>query len=143
MNIKNNPTLSSANCPYEHSIAECQNCGWVPHNSVLQALGEIQSLKDKLDKTDEELDWWKAHKRRGRSGCACNIEEDGETITEWCAVHAEYKNKLAVVEGTLEEITKGEGEFNRDRLTHASNCIDSMKAIANKALATIRGDDKG
>ena len=38
----------------------------------------------------------------------------------------------------LEEIAKGEGAFSRDRLTHASNCIESMKAIATAARAKVQ-----
>ena len=34
----------------------------------------------------------------------------------------------------LEEIVKGEGPFSRDQITHASNTIEAMKAIARKAL---------
>jgi hypothetical protein len=36
---------------------------------------------------------------------------------------------------TLTEISKGEGTFSRDHLTHATNCIASMKQIALDALA--------
>lgn len=34
----------------------------------------------------------------------------------------------------LLEIAKGEGAFNRDPIKHAENTIDSMKAIARRAL---------
>ncbi len=34
----------------------------------------------------------------------------------------------------LDEIAKGEGPYSIDPITHASNCIEAMKAIANKAL---------
>ena len=34
----------------------------------------------------------------------------------------------------LTEIEKGEGAFSLDRLTHASNCVENMKAIAKNAL---------
>lgn len=46
------------------------------------------------------------------------------------------QTREAVLEKALEEIAKGEGEFNRDPLVHASNCIDNMKKIARDALAT-------
>jgi hypothetical protein len=39
----------------------------------------------------------------------------------------------------LKEIQKGDGAFSRDPLTHASNCIDNMKAIARKALEQHHG----
>jgi hypothetical protein len=35
----------------------------------------------------------------------------------------------------LREIARGEGAFSRDPLTHATNCIESMKAIAAAAIA--------
>ena len=38
----------------------------------------------------------------------------------------------------LERITKGSGAFSHDPLTHAENCIESMKADAVKALAILQ-----
>lgn len=35
----------------------------------------------------------------------------------------------------LKEISKGQGPFSRDQLTHADNCIDAMKALALDAIA--------
>ena len=37
----------------------------------------------------------------------------------------------------LREIAKGEGEFSRDPLVHAENCIESMKALARAAIRQI------
>ena len=34
----------------------------------------------------------------------------------------------------LEEIAKGEGAYDTDQLTHAGNCIQNMKQLANKGL---------
>ena len=34
----------------------------------------------------------------------------------------------------LKEIAKGEGPYDMDHLKHASNTIDNMKEIANKAI---------
>ncbi len=42
----------------------------------------------------------------------------------------------------LEEIHKGYGEFSKDRLTHASNTIESMKSLASALLAELRKDWK-
>ncbi len=39
----------------------------------------------------------------------------------------------------LETIAKGEGAFSRDPLTHAGNCIDEMKSIAQAAIKAARG----
>ena len=42
--------------------------------------------------------------------------------------------RVAALEAALAEIAQGMGAFSRDPLTHAENCIDSMKAIATAAL---------
>jgi hypothetical protein len=44
--------------------------------------------------------------------------------------------RIGQLEAGLREIAKGEGEFSRDPLTHATNTIESMKAIAT---ATLKG----
>ena len=38
----------------------------------------------------------------------------------------------------LQDIEKGEGEFNRDPLIHADNTINAMKALAKEALSLLR-----
>jgi hypothetical protein len=40
----------------------------------------------------------------------------------------------------LTEIAKGEGAFSTDQLTHATNCIENMKAIAKAAIAATAGE---
>jgi hypothetical protein len=40
---------------------------------------------------------------------------------------------------TLEEIAEGKGRVAEDRLTHAQNTIENMKALANAALAKAKG----
>ena len=40
----------------------------------------------------------------------------------------------------LREIERGEGEFSRDQLTHATNCIESMRSIARAAIALATGE---
>ena len=42
----------------------------------------------------------------------------------------------------LKEISKGDGEFSRDPLTHAQNCIENMKGIAKEAIAEVEGNSK-
>ena len=39
----------------------------------------------------------------------------------------------------LEQIAKGEGRYSRDPLTHASNTIEDMTALARAALDADRG----
>lgn len=49
------------------------------------------------------------------------------------------QHPMSALKEALEEIAKGEGPFSRDPLTHASNTIDSMVAIAVTALAKAGG----
>lgn len=42
--------------------------------------------------------------------------------------------RVALMRAALREITRGAGPYNRDPLTHADNCIESMKSIAVGAL---------
>ena len=44
------------------------------------------------------------------------------------------------LKAALVEIAKGDGAFNRDRLTHADNCIENMKSIALAAMRS-KGDN--
>ena len=154
-----------SNCPLykAHRIyyPNGERLGTEPPDDIVRSLAdayvEIQSIKSKLDEADEELDWWKAHKRRGRSGCACNIEEDGETITEWCAVHAEYKNKLAVAEEAIKELAPrcdcgevaewsigfpGGGSEDFCDKHKPENFDGCHEPIAKESLAIIRVEDK-
>ena len=48
-----------------------------------------------------------------------------------CKTHAAAPDLLAA----LQLIAKGEGAFASDPLTHAGNCIDSMKNTAQAAIA--------
>ncbi len=43
-------------------------------------------------------------------------------------------HRIAYLQDALSEIKKGAGRFDLDRLKHAGNCIDNMKAIAVDAL---------
>lgn len=54
-----------------------------------------------------------------------------EAIAEITRLRAD----LAEAVEALAEIEKGEGAFSFDRLTHASNCIESMKEKARTILA--------
>lgn len=48
---------------------------------------------------------------------------------------AELEAKVRRYEDALNEIKLGEGPYNRDPLTHADNCIQAMKTLAEAALA--------
>ena len=47
------------------------------------------------------------------------------------------KEEFSKLRQILEKITKGEGAYSRDHLTHASNCIESMKSLAKEGLAVL------
>lgn len=43
------------------------------------------------------------------------------------------------VKPILEEITKGEGAYSMNKLVHCGNTVESMKALAKKALELMEG----
>ena len=52
-----------------------------------------------------------------------------------------YEEIIAELLEALKEIAKGTGGFSRDPLEHASNCIDYMKGLAEKAIAKAEGSE--
>ena len=48
--------------------------------------------------------------------------------------NAVLKEENTRLRAALAEIEEGKGPYSRDQLTHASNVIESMKAIAHAAL---------
>ena len=79
----------------------------------------------------------------GKNRCMVGPEYGGLTICEVLHVSDEAEANanarlIASAPGmlaALRKVAKGEGAFNRDPLTHASNCIESMKAIAEAEIA--------
>lgn len=60
------------------------------------------------------------------------------------AVQTQEQITVTEAEGllkALEEIEKGEGAYNRDQLTHATNTIDNMKRIAHDAIEKVKGKE--
>lgn len=54
---------------------------------------------------------------------------------DWYGLMEEYASfKTKELEEALTEIAKGEGAYDMDKLKHASNTIENMKAIANKMI---------
>jgi hypothetical protein len=49
------------------------------------------------------------------------------------------EDKLLRVDMLLRDILVGAGPFSKDPLVHASNTIESMKALAKQALQIIEG----
>jgi len=60
------------------------------------------------------------------------------TEDEMCPV-CKAESLLAKCREALEEIKLGAGPYSMDPMEHASNTIEAMKELANKALALITG----
>ena len=64
-------------------------------------------------------------------------------VTNLIDLADEYHDKLVeavrVAREALAEISKGNGRFSQDHLTHASNTIEDMKELANEALKLSEG----
>ena len=58
------------------------------------------------------------------------VELAGRSMAQSHRLQAE----VARLRAALAEVAKGEGPFSRDRFTHAANCVENMKSIAEKAL---------
>ena len=52
------------------------------------------------------------------------------------------QQSLDIAVNALREISKKEGQFSRDHLTHASNTIDDMAEKADQALTQIEALNK-
>ena len=85
--------------------------------------------------------WTLAEYGRFCANCLCNeaiklANKSMRLKREIAALKAENER----LKGALREISKGEGRYNRDPLTHADNCIDDMKALAVAALQSKEGE---
>lgn len=56
-----------------------------------------------------------------------------DLLNQWLAAPDMYK--------TLEEIAEGKGRYSMDKLTHASNTIDDMRALAEAMIKKAVGGD--
>jgi len=69
-------------------------------------------------------------------GCEATVYADGSGIElHYCPMHQAAKEMLEALRG----IAKGEGRFSLDPLTHASNTVEDMKALAVAAIAAAGG----
>jgi hypothetical protein len=64
----------------------------------------------------------------------CDAMGCGTGSHVWARIPLDAMCRITQLEAALREIAKGEGAFSRDQLTHAENCIDNMKSIAQEAL---------
>ena len=63
-----------------------------------------------------------------------NVQAINNDFDKIIAALRKEKAKNAELRAALEKIAEGKGAFSLDPLTHASNTIDDMKALANAAL---------
>lgn len=80
------------------------------------------------------------------SGMSVFKEVDGKLVIVASFEHGmdndmnQFVQAPALLEA-LKEIAKGEGAFSRDPLKHASNTIENMIGIAEKAICKTKGND--
>ena len=78
----------------------------------------------------------------------CAAPKFGVRVRQLESELEQAESRAAAAEVALKGIAEGKGEFSLDPLTHASNTIENMKAIANAFLAsrdgkaTERGEQK-
>ncbi len=94
---------------------------------------EVAALRKQLAEAGQERDGYLS---RLDASVVAKQQEEVQRITA--------EQKAAALEATLEqarealrEIAKGEGRFSVDRLEHAENTIEDMKALALRALAAV------
>lgn len=111
----------------------------VEHAKRMEASRDRQMAKAEAAETEVE----RLHKiirstekkiaaRRYRSGCCCDIGDDGETIIKWCAVHVEFKDRAEVAEADLAAIVEEHNEF-RDRVLELRSERDEALAVVEAA----------
>ena len=83
---------------------------------------EIERLKERLSIAIKR---WKDRvpNKRGISGCACEFEEDGETIVKRCLVHASEKKQLKNLISNAKEKCRKQYE-NDDLLEEQDLCFE-------------------
>ena len=60
---------------------------------------------------------------------------------DWSDEVTVLEARIEALEKVLMEIAKGEGRFSRDRLIHALNTVEDMKALAIAVLTTHKGEE--
>lgn len=75
------------------------------------------------------------HRHNSGAACgACEILALRESVRE-------LEESAAYLEGALRKITKREGRFSHDQMTHAENVMDDMAEVAAKAIKGEEWDD--
>ena len=63
-----------------------------------------------------------------------------QTVVAFGETDVELREQNAKLVAALEEISIGKGSFALDPYYHAVNCITEMKALAEAALASVKGE---
>jgi len=78
-------------------------------------------------------------KKCGKAICERHTCECGDLNIATCPecekyFQREWNWRIEEVKKLLKEISEGKGAYSRDHLTHAENCIKSMKKLVKEAL---------
>jgi len=83
-----------------------------------------------------------------QDGCVIHMLTGNKiAICVWAKDTEEWKGNARLIAAApemldaLKEIALGEGGYSTDRMTHAENTIEHMKAIAYAAIADVERDD--
>lgn len=109
--------------------------------ALQKALDERDAAERQLRAIDKALPEWKGT-GRGRIETIGNLRGEitylSGKLADCDSVRVlELESDLLRLTQALQEISKAEGRYSRDRLTHAENTIESMKEIALHALGLI------
>lgn len=114
------------------------------YTSDTDPLADLAALQERLDAAERNAEWKRAFDEGEVCGMKSNTTDADNPYQEashaYCGWsfgfwHSRDRSLLKVAEQALRQIAKGEGRFSRDPLTHASNTIEDMKALAVAALA--------
>ena len=80
---------------------------------LLEAAAEIEKLRS-------ELEW---RRRKVQSGCCCKIDEDGETILNWCGAHRMVRDENARLRQSIRDlVTRFDATANHELKWGGRNC---------------------